>query len=589
MSAWESICGDRTTNKKVMARVALVIGTGEYEKGFKPLTAALRDVEAIANILRDPEMGDFDQVDTLVDQARDRIAETIETWFRERQKDDLAVLYLSGHGVKDRQLDLYFAARNTRKEKEELVKSTAIPASFVRDCIRESKAKRQVIILDCCFSGAFGDLLAKDDGSIQVEALMPADDLGVEGRVVLTSSSSIQYSFEQREGGLSVYTRYLVEGIRTGAADTDSDGAISVQELHQYASRKVQEESPAMTPKIIVLKDEGYQIRIAKAPLGDPKVKYRKEVEAIVQEDGDTIDELSRRVLKAWQNRLGLSAEEATAIETEILEPIRQRQAKLREYREALSLALQISNPLGTRERKRLKQLQKVLGLLDENVHPIEAELLGEDDEPPLESLAELLAEALAEAEDDESSLESLFDEPELVEQPDESLLLEPPVILPPPGISLESEKGVDYTCLRDLLEASKWKDADKETARRMLEAMEKSRWSEVRGDDLLNFPCKDLKTIDRLWVHHSGGKWGLSVQTRIWEECGKPMDYNADWEKFGDRVGWRKDGNWQDYDQLTFDFSISPAGEFPAGGWGVGGLGGWFVFLFSRTETCKL
>jgi len=131
----------------------------------------------------------------------------------------------------------------------------------------------------------------------------------------------------------------------------------------------------------------------------------------------------------------------------------------------------------------------------------------------------------------------------------------------------LGSEKGVDYTKLRDLLKAGKWKEADQETADRMLEAMGKGSWWDVEAEDLLNFPCKDLKTLDQLWVKYSNGKWGFSVQKRIYVECGAKLDgkYPGDkiWRDFGDRVGWRKDGSWQ-YDQLTFDLSISPLGEFP-------------------------
>ncbi|MGI0486914.1 caspase, EACC1-associated type [Pantanalinema rosaneae CENA516] len=523
-----------------MARVALLIGTGEYTDGFKPLSAAPKDVEAIAAVLRDPEMGGFDQVEPLINQPHTTIAETIETWFRSRQKDDLALLYISGHGVKDAQSDLYFAACNTRKQKEELVRSTAVAASFVRDRIRESKAKRQVIILDCCFSGAFGDLLSKDDDTINLETL-----LGAEGRVVLTSSSSIQYSFEQRDGGLSIYTRYLVEGIRTGAADIDGDGAISVQELHHYASRKVQEESPAMTPKIIVLKDEGYQIRIAKTPLGDPKVKYRKEAEAIVQEDGDTIDEIfSRPVLEEWQRKLGLTDAEVQTIETEILEPIRQRQAKIQRYQEVFTRAIQHKNPLGELERKRLKQLQQLLGLLDENVQWVEQEALKQ------------LEHNLAQSPDD-----------------------------------LSSEKGIDYTTLRDLLKAQDWKAADRETYRVMIRAVGKEEGKGFTQDELLNFPCTDLKTIDALWVKYSKGHFGFSVQKKIYVECGGKLngEYPGDeiWEKFGDRVGWRKDGQWLNYSDLNPSLS-SPQGNFPPFVWWVvlrGGSG----FLFSRIETCEL
>ena len=557
-----------------MARVALLIGTGDYTKGFKPLLAAPKDVAAIASVLRDPEMGGFDQVQSLVNQPHTKIAETVETWFRERQKDDLALLYISGHGVKDAQSDLYFAACDTRKQKEELIRATAIAASFVRDRVRESKAKRQVIILDCCFSGAFGNLLSKDDDTINLETV-----LGAEGRVVLTSSSSIQYSFEQRDGELSLYTHYLVEGIRTGAADANSDGAISVQDLHQYGSRKVQEESPAMTPKIIVLKDEGFQIRIANAPLGDPKLKYRKEVEAIVQEDGDTIDEiLSRPLLEEWRHKLGLTDPEAQTIEAEILEPIRQRQAKIERYRQIYTQAIQYQKTLGERERKRLKQLQKVLGLRDENVQSIESE----------------------------------------VEIPPHSSSAAPSSIPPSPSTSptpqveqddLKSEKGIDYTRLRDLLKAEDWKGADEETYLRMLEAVGRENGDYIREAELLNFPCADLKTIDRLWVHYSQGQFGFSVQKKIYVECGAKLDgkYPGDkiWRLFCDRIGWRVNENYISENYISYEKVIfntnAPQGHLPSRllwggvlGWVGFGLGGFaaggrcFSSLASRLVNCS-
>jgi hypothetical protein len=564
-----------------MARVALVVGTGEYTEGFKPLPAAPKDVEAVANVLHDPNMGGF-EVTTLTNPQQTELNETLETWFRERHKDDLALLYLSGHGIKDDRSELYFATCNTRKQKEELMRSTAVPANFVRDCIRDSRARRQIIILDCCFSGAFGDLLAKDDGSIDLAGL-----LGAEGRVVMTSSSSIQYSFEQRDGELSVYTHYLVEGIRTGAADIDGDGAITVEELHQYASRKVQEESPAMTPKIIVLKDEGYRIRIAKAPLGDPKVKYRKEVEAIVQEDGDAIDEIfSRPVLEEWQRQLGLSAAEAEAIEAEILEPMRQRQAKLDRYRQFLTRALQHKYPLGEREHKRLKQLQQVLGLLDENIQPIWDAI-----DIPV---------TVQDAEGNRSPVRAQHSDQEKLPVPSDPLPNAAPLSSPELADDLASEKGIDYRKLRDLLKSGKWKEADRETHLRMLETLGKQEGEFIREQELMNFPCADLQTIDRLWVKYSENRFGLSIQKQIYVECGAKLDGNYPgnkiWYKFCDRVGWCKNGKWLTYSALNPSFS-SPQGIFPGcwvgwgwafAVWGVG-WGGGGGFLFSRIQACEL
>jgi branched-chain amino acid transport system substrate-binding protein len=63
-----------------------------------------------------------------------------------------------------------------------------------------------------------------------------------------------------------------VEGLRTGIADRDEDGWISIDELHEFAQEKVREVAPAMQPKIYAV-EQGYKIRFAKAPVGDPIMK----------------------------------------------------------------------------------------------------------------------------------------------------------------------------------------------------------------------------------------------------------------------------------------------------------------------------
>ncbi|MBW4522298.1 MAG: GUN4 domain-containing protein [Scytolyngbya sp. HA4215-MV1] len=151
------------------------------------------------------------------------------------------------------------------------------------------------------------------------------------------------------------------------------------------------------------------------------------------------------------------------------------------------------------------------------------------------------------------------------------------------------------YQTLEALLRAQQWKQADYETYRLMITTVGKEEGQWFDRADLKNFPCDDLQTLDRLWVRYSNGKWGFSVQKRIWQECGSPMDYNDDWEKFGDRVGWRKEGKWVDLDNLTYNLELAPMGEFPRvmlRGRIVGGgllLWGSRWVLFSRATTCRL
>ncbi|GAB4199833.1 MAG: hypothetical protein Fur006_50850 [Coleofasciculaceae cyanobacterium] len=165
--------------------------------------------------------------------------------------------------------------------------------------------------------------------------------------------------------------------------------------------------------------------------------------------------------------------------------------------------------------------------------------------------------------------------------------------------VQLESEIGIDYTKLRDLLAAKNWKEADRETRQKMLEVMGRQQRGYLDNEDIEKFPCKDLCTIDRLWVHYSDRRFGFSVQKRIWiEEGGKFGVYNlAVYEKFGDRVGWRVNNTWKSYSDLIFTSNAAP-GHFPLTssiGWGDGAMNLVGVegavevdCLFSHLETCQ-
>lgn len=352
-----------------MGKYALLVGVGKYGAGLQPLPAAPNDVAALAKVLSNPQMGGFDEVRPVVNPIRGEMEREIELWFQGRNPDDLVLLFFSGHGLKDDRRDLYFAARNTEKQHNRLIRSTATSARFLHDCIRSCKANCQVLILDCCFSGAFGDVLAKDDRTVELK-----EQLSAEGRVVLTSTSAVDYSFEEKGSGLSIYTRYLVEGIASGAADEDEDGTITVDELHRYAGRKVEETSPAMSPKIITLKDEGYRIRLARSPQDDPKLKYRKEVERRATAGRFTIP--AQRLLISLRQDFGISDTEAQAIEAEVLKPHQEYQRKRKEYDDTLRQSLQAEPTLSLPTIRDLIDFRAHLRLKPEDVVSIEQNAL---------------------------------------------------------------------------------------------------------------------------------------------------------------------------------------------------------------------
>jgi hypothetical protein len=351
-------------------KIALLIGVSTYQPGLNALPSAEKDVQKLQQVLQTPEIGGFEQVKSVVNPDPIEMQREIEMLFGDRDKDDLVFLFFTGHGIKDDSGKLYFATSLTQKTpKGELIKSTAVPASFVQEIMGNSRSRRQVLMLDCCFSGAFAEgMTAKDDGRVDVQR-----QLGGEGRAVLTSSTSSQYSFEQQGSDLSVYTRYIVEGIETGAADQDNDGDIGIDELHEYAKRKVQEMAPAMKPEIYAIK-EGFTIKLARALVGDPKLCYRRDVERFA-ERGE-ISDIARMALDARWQRLRLAAEEAEAIETEVLKPYRTYRIHLRQYEQAFLEAVTQEFPLSDTTCADLDFLKNALALRNEDVRPIEGRIL---------------------------------------------------------------------------------------------------------------------------------------------------------------------------------------------------------------------
>lgn len=153
------------------------------------------------------------------------------------------------------------------------------------------------------------------------------------------------------------------------------------------------------------------------------------------------------------------------------------------------------------------------------------------------------------------------------------------------------------YQQLEKYLKNGQWQKADEETYRLMITTVGKEEGQWFDSEELLNFPCEELKAIDGLWVKHSHGHFGFSVQKNIYlsERCGGIADgqyCEEAWDKFCNEIRWKKEGRWV---STKYDLR-SPKGHLPV--WG-GGKDFYFGFvrgreklgrvLFSRIQTCKV
>ncbi|UOZ10779.1 caspase family protein [Amycolatopsis sp. WQ 127309] len=229
-------------------RRALIVANGEYDNaGLQRLGSPAADADALAGVLSDRAISDF-EVRVVRNETAHVVQAEVEDLCAEGRPDDVLLLHFSCHGLKDDSGQLFFAARNTRPDR---LRSTAVPAHFVQQCLKQSRSRSVVLLLDCCYGGAFGQ-------GVAVRASGDANVLdsfrGGRGRAVITASNSIEYAFEGArlaEGGVaqpSVFTSALVEGLRTGEADRDEDGWIALGELYEYLFDRVRERNPKQTP-----------------------------------------------------------------------------------------------------------------------------------------------------------------------------------------------------------------------------------------------------------------------------------------------------------------------------------------------------
>ena len=250
-------------------RYALVIGNSQYSD---PKLAQLKTPEAdsreLAKVLRSKRIGNYDKVSLLIDQTDAKTRRAISAFLSNKKPDDLVLLYFSGHGVLDGRGNLFLASKDTDMG---TLNATAISSSFIAYELDNCRSRRQILILDCCNSGAF----ARGTKGPQKAITESTFEGSGSGRVVLTASDSTQFAFEGdrviAQTSFSLFTHFLLEGLKTGRADRDKDGQVSLDEWYDYCYAKITATTPQQVPHKWSYRQQGDLI-IAQNPYARRKV-----------------------------------------------------------------------------------------------------------------------------------------------------------------------------------------------------------------------------------------------------------------------------------------------------------------------------
>ena len=280
-------------------RLALIIGNSTYLDGtFSRLKTPDADVGALGEVLLDPELGGFEDVDVLVNMSSHIIRRAIASFFSKKTREDLLVLYFSGHGVLDDQGLLYLAVRDTDSK---LLRGTAISASYITDEMNNNLSQRQVLILDCCHSGAFARGMKGQPGA-SVGTASAFEGTGY-GRVVLTASDATQYAWEGEQvvgdAENSLFTHYMLQGITEGEADLNGDGQITIDELYDYIYERVVRQTPKQTPGKWSYKERG-EIIVSRVPGTAYEGKRKLSLPELDHEEDQKLEKLYNEGLSAY-------------------------------------------------------------------------------------------------------------------------------------------------------------------------------------------------------------------------------------------------------------------------------------------------
>jgi Caspase domain len=220
----------------------LTIGVSEYgDKATNlKLKFANRDAWDVANALVNTQEGGlYAQVmpQPLLDSRADRggIFDAFDAAARNmdgRGGQDLAVVMFAGHGIVfDDQFYLVPYGVDSNTTMARLAGTAISAADFQKQIQKLAQHGRVLVLLDACHSAG---LIGGPSNNTLAAADMLKSALAAANVTVLTSSMVDKNSQEDDQWQHGAFTKVLLDALSSSAADTDRNGAISMDELTTY-------------------------------------------------------------------------------------------------------------------------------------------------------------------------------------------------------------------------------------------------------------------------------------------------------------------------------------------------------------------
>lgn len=238
----------------------LAVGVSEYKQERLNLRYGAKDAEDFINAIKSQEGGLYKKVtarllvSTKETATKDKILDGLEWLERETTSRDVAMVFLSGHGLNDPQGRYHFLPQDGDPHR---LRRTSIDDYEIKKFL-STIAGKTVLFFDTCHSGNILGGVRADTQQADVDKFANELADAETGVIVFSSSTGKQFSVEKENWQNGAFTEALLEGIR-GMADYHKDWYISIAELEVYLSERVKEltqgEQKPMTAKPKTIED----------------------------------------------------------------------------------------------------------------------------------------------------------------------------------------------------------------------------------------------------------------------------------------------------------------------------------------------
>jgi len=228
---------------------ALVIGVSEYDNDdIQKLEFCRNDGEKVRETSEDYKL--IGRVE--FDKMRDTIYDFFDN--TNTKADDTLLFYYSGHGVPDTDGDVYLA---TSEIDPDSPYRRGFSFNELTKMMNNSSSTKVVAILDCCYSGAAK--IAKGVGKGGEDAAAKIGRAAIDdkstnlnknkGICLLAASQAAQEAYSLKEGNYSIFTHYLLEGLKGDEEAVDAYGNVTAETLGKFVHRSIVNLPPDKRPK----------------------------------------------------------------------------------------------------------------------------------------------------------------------------------------------------------------------------------------------------------------------------------------------------------------------------------------------------